>query len=96
VKVSAIVTFLFIERPPHGFRYTGQSAWPRIHYLGNVSTSCRLRFREGIEAFDGDTVELEMEFLDDTTHEARMYEGMPFELYITDVKIAEGQILSLE
>tara|TARA_B100000700_G_scaffold253499_1_gene285374 strand:+ start:515 stop:838 length:324 start_codon:yes stop_codon:yes gene_type:complete len=95
VKVSAKVTFLYIERPPHGFRYTG-SVWPRIHYLGNVDTSCRLIFEDGVEAFDGDTVELAMGFLDDTIHEARIYNGMPFELFVMDIKIAEGQILNIE
>lgn len=95
MKISAKVTFLVIERPPHGFRYKGQNTWPRIHYLGDVNTSCRLLFDEGFEAFDGDSVELLIDFLDDEIHEARMYEGMPFELFVTDIKIAEGQVLGL-
>lgn len=53
-------------------------------------------FSEGLEAFDGDTVELQMSFLDDEIHQAKMYEGMPFELYACNVKIAEGQVLSIE
>ena len=95
MKVSAKVTFLYIDRPPHGFRYTGDGCWPRIHYLKSVNTSCKLIFEEGVEAFDGDTVDIGLDFLDYKLHEARMYEGMPFELYVTDIKIAEGQIQSL-
>ncbi|KZN40139.1 hypothetical protein [Pseudoalteromonas luteoviolacea] len=59
MKASAIVSFLFIERPPHGFWYTANS-WARDHYLGNVDTSCRLIFEDGLEAFDGDTLEFKM------------------------------------
>ncbi|TVP14570.1 hypothetical protein [Shewanella sp. KCT] len=95
MNVSVKVTFLVIERPPHRFRYIG-SIWPRVHYLDGVDTSCRLMFPEDVEACDGDTVELKMSFLDDEIHQSKMYEGMPFELYICSVKIAEGQVLRLE
>lgn len=39
---------------------------------------------------------LEIDFLDDTVHEAKMYNGMPFELFVMEIKIAEGQILNIE
>ncbi|KZN66444.1 hypothetical protein N473_08620 [Pseudoalteromonas luteoviolacea CPMOR-1] len=36
-----------------------------------------------------------MYFVDDTLHETRMYLGIPFKLFVMDIKIAECQIFSI-
>ena len=94
MNISAKVTFLFLERPPHAFRYTGSSCYPRISYLNCIDTSCRLIFEEGKEFFDGETADIFIEVLDSCAHQG-MYIGMPFELSVCHTKIAEGQISSL-
>jgi hypothetical protein len=94
MNITAKVTFLFLERPPHAFRYTGSGCYTRISYLNRVDTSCRLIFEEGKEFFDGETADIFIEVLDSSAHQG-MYIGMPFELFVCHTKIAEGQISRL-
>ena len=94
MNIIAKVTFLFLDRPPHAFRYTGSGCYTRISYLNRVDTSCRLIFEEGKEFFDGETADIFIEVLDSSAHQG-MYIGMPIELFICHTKIAEGQISSL-
>ena len=77
MNITAKVTFLFLERPPHAFRYTGSGCYTRISYLNRVDTSCRLIFEEGKEFFDGETADIFIEVLDSSAHQC-MYIGMPF------------------
>ena len=92
MEVTAQVTFLEIDRPPHGFRYFGDSCWPRIRYLPDMDTSCRMIFDDGVEAFDGDTLEIKLRFLDDSVHQQYMKVGLKFELVVANIHIANGEV----
>ncbi len=95
MKFLAKINFLYIERPPYAFRYI-DGCWPRMQYLNYPSTSCQLFFGEGVEAFDGDTVEIEVLFLDPDNHLERVYEGLSFDLDIVGVKVDTGNFTSIE
>jgi len=85
------VEFLKIDRKKYEYRYIN-GCWPTISYPAlNGIAGCTLLLDQ--EAFDGDIVELELKFLDESLHEDKIKEGDTFDLYVGRVHIAKGEFL---
>lgn len=89
MDVLAEVEFLKIDRSKYEFKYIN-GCWPFITYPAlNGIAGCMLLLDN--EAFDGDVVELEIKFYDESIHEGKIREGDLFDLYVGTTHIAKGR-----
>lgn len=89
MNVLAEVNFLDIDRSEHKFKYI-DGCKPFITYSAlDGMAGCMLRLDK--EAFDGDLVELEINFYDESVHIEKIKEGDLFDLYVGTTHIAMGK-----
>ncbi|WP_421133491.1 hypothetical protein [Alteromonas sp. A079] len=90
MDILANVTFLKIKNQDWNAVYkTGMRS--NISY-GKENFCCLLAFNVDRAIGQGETVECEISFLTHEPHTGKLYEGMPFKLFVGSLVFAEGSI----
>ena len=93
MTIIAKITFLKIPRPPHGYRYLGKSNWVRMYSEHISNVACMFGFLDENEYYDGDTIEVELNFYEGESSVDLLVPEYEFSFFILDLEIAKGVIV---